>query len=64
MKKLLYILCFMSLGANAQSISNQVISSYGLSTSNGTTQTDVTIGEPIVATMTDGNIPSAIASLA
>ncbi|MBX2958901.1 MAG: T9SS type A sorting domain-containing protein [Flavobacteriales bacterium] len=55
MKKLIYILILTSFGANAQSISNQVISSYGLSASNGTTQTDVTIGEPVIATVSDGN---------
>lgn len=55
MKKLIYILILTSFGANAQSISNQVISSYGLSASNGTTQTDVTIGESVVKTMSDGN---------
>lgn len=55
MKKLLYIFILFAFGANAQSISNQVISSYGLSASTGTAQTDVTIGEPIIATVSDGN---------
>lgn len=55
MKKLLYLLLLTTFGANAQSISNQVISSYGLSADNGTAQTDVTIGEPITATISDGN---------
>lgn len=55
MKKLIYILILTSFGANAQSISNQVISSYGLSASNGTAQIDVTIGEPIVTTVSDAN---------
>jgi hypothetical protein len=55
MKKLLYILLVLSFGANAQSISNQVISSYGLSASNGTAQTDVTIGEVVTKTVSDGN---------
>lgn len=55
MKKLLYILFVLSFGANAQSISNQVISSYGLSAANGAAQTDVTIGEPVIATVSDGN---------
>ena len=55
MKKLLYILLLTTFGANAQSISNQVISSYGLSAANGTAQTDATIGEPVVATVSDGN---------
>lgn len=55
MKNLLYILFLTTFGANAQSISNQVISSYGLSAENGTAQTDVTIGELVVSTMSDGN---------
>lgn len=55
MKKLIYILLLTTFGANAQSISNQVISAYGLSAANGTAQTDVTIGEPIVATVSDAN---------
>lgn len=55
MKNLFCILTFFTLGANAQSISNQVISAYGLSAANGSTQTDVTIGEPIVTTVSDAN---------
>ena len=55
MKNLLYILILTTLGANAQSISNRVISSYGLSASNGMAQTDVTIGEPVTTTVSDGN---------
>ncbi|KAB2859061.1 MAG: T9SS type A sorting domain-containing protein [Flavobacteriales bacterium] len=55
MKKILYILLLTTFGANAQSISNQVVSSYGLSAVNGTAQTDVTIGEPVTATVSDGN---------
>ncbi|MCB9360450.1 MAG: T9SS type A sorting domain-containing protein [Flavobacteriales bacterium] len=55
MKKLLYIFILFAFGANAQSISNQVISSYGLSAANGSAQTDITIGEPVIATVSDGN---------
>ena len=55
MKKLIYIFILFTFGANAQSISNQVISSYGLSAVNGSAQTDVTIGEPVTATVSDGN---------
>lgn len=55
MKKLIYILLLTTFGANAQSISNQVISSYGLSASNAAAQTDVTIGETVTATVSDGN---------
>jgi hypothetical protein len=55
MKKILYILLLTTFGANAQSISNQVISSYGLSAANGSAQTDVTIGETVVKTVGDGN---------
>lgn len=55
MKKLLYIFILFAFGANAQSISNQVISSYGLSAANGSAQTDITIGEPVTATMSNGN---------
>ncbi len=55
MKKLLYILLLTTFGANAQSISNQVISSYGLNAANGTAQTDVTIGEPVTATISNAN---------
>lgn len=55
MKKLLYLLTLLACGAHAQSISNQVISSYGLSATNGTAQTDATIGEPVTATVSDGN---------
>lgn len=55
-KKILIILLLLStIGANAQNISNQVISSYGLSAANGTAQTDVTIGEPVTATVGDAN---------
>lgn len=54
-KKLLYILLLSTIGVNAQSISNQVISSYGLSAANGSAITDVTIGEPIIGTVSDGN---------
>ena len=55
MKKLLYIFLLFTIGANAQSISNQVISNYGLSATNVSAQTDVTIGELVVKTMSDGN---------
>ncbi len=40
MKKLLYLLTLLlAFGANAQSISNQVMSSYGLNATNGATPT-------------------------
>lgn len=40
---------------NAQSISNQVISSFGLSISNSSAQTDITIGETVVSTISDAS---------
>ncbi len=55
MRKLLYIFILFSFSANAQSISNQVISSYGLSASNGMAQTDVTIGEVVTKTISVGS---------
>lgn len=55
MKKLLYILLLTTLGANAQSISSKIVSCYGLSSANSVAQTDVTIGETITNTMSNGN---------
>lgn len=57
MKKLTVIIAVVGVayGANAQSISPDVVASSGTHFSNGTTQVSWTIGEPVIATHDNGS---------